>query len=96
MLSSAIEPIYQHFSCGGERILYESKRTFEELAAVDLAGGDLEGDDMALQDKRVSMILSLFMYAFEESSGVERRRTHLRLVQKLNRYANSARHNVSR
>jgi hypothetical protein len=23
-------------------------RTFEELAAVDLAGGDLEGDNMAL------------------------------------------------
>lgn len=26
------------------------RRTFEELSAVDLAGGDLEGDDMALQE----------------------------------------------
>ena len=67
MLSSATEPIYQPFSCGGNRTMHESERTFEELAAVDLAGGDLEGDDMALRDQRVSVVLSSFTSAREES-----------------------------
>lgn len=50
MLSSAAIRIYQHlFSYGGEDRCGVGGRTFEELAAVDLAGGDFEGDDMALQ-----------------------------------------------
>ena len=55
MLSSAIEPIYQHlFSCGGGGSVWGGERTFEELAAVDLAGGDFEGDDMALQREELA------------------------------------------
>jgi hypothetical protein len=56
MLSSAITPIYQHlFSCGGGGSLWGRGRTFEELAAVDLAGGDFEGDNMALQREELAV-----------------------------------------
>lgn len=59
----------------GDRCGEGSERTFEELAAVDLAGGDLEGDDMALEEQEVSIFLRYEGMPFEgacwRAGGVE-------------------------
>jgi hypothetical protein len=49
MLSSAIRTC-QPFSSGDREDVYGDRlrRTFEEFATIDLAGGDFKGDDMAL------------------------------------------------
>ena len=54
MLSSAVEPIYQHSSCVEGREVGLGVRTLEELATVDLAGGDLESDNMTLEEKKLA------------------------------------------
>ena len=76
------------------------RRTFEELAAVDLARGDFEGDDMALKRERVSLLLASPTVRATKSRGSrgkkERRQTYLRLVQQLDWYSDCARHDVSR
>jgi hypothetical protein len=43
-----------HVSCGrleGNISTMRKDRTFKELATIDLAGGDFEGNNMALQEK---------------------------------------------
>jgi hypothetical protein len=60
MLSSAIIPICQHHSLQ-EVLRPDSKApelTFEELAAVDLSGCNLEGYNVALCRRRVSNLLT--------------------------------------
>jgi hypothetical protein len=42
---------------GPLRGVFATRRTFKELATIDLAGGDLEGDNMALLEKIVSILL---------------------------------------
>ena len=59
MLSSAVIPnvsafLWKDLEPWGSRDCVGETRTFEELAAVHLAGSDLEGDNVALQENIVS------------------------------------------
>jgi len=75
------------------------RQTFEEFATVDLSGCDFEGNDMALEINKLAMYLrqtnSLRIEGMG-NGGVEGMEicTHLRLVQELDWYSDSARHGV--
>ena len=79
MLSSAVAlSVSGVWSKVGER----KGRTFEQFAAVDLAGCEFEGDD-------VSLWKGLLVYSLNEGTLLlrEGRWTYLRLVQQFCRYA---------
>ena len=57
--------------------------SFDQLSAVDLAGGDFKGHDM---------VLRFWVLAFGWKESVERTRTHLGFIEKLDWYADSTCH----
>lgn len=71
-----------------------ASRTFEELAAVYLARGDLERNNMALYESvRLIEMESCARVPWQlEQGGWD---SYLRLVQQLDRYTDSACHDVS-
>lgn len=75
--------------------------TFEESPAVDLAGGDLEGNDMALQREENESQHGLLLIDQGGGSRLsalswrrERGCAYLGLVEQLDGYSDSARHDV--
>ena len=102
MLSSAVDPISQRCALAGsgafevEGIDRGKERTFEEFAAVHLAGRDLESNNMALQEAMSAKSLRKRLWELRRKRRGVEIVTDLRLVQQLYRDADGARHDVLR